>query len=554
MSNNKDDFIYLIIGKLRFPIILIISVYLISVTGFMIIPGQDFDGKEVYMSVFDAVFVTVYTSTTIGFGESPYPWTYPQKLWVSIVAIISVISWLYSIGKIISIAKDKRIKNEKNRYFFKRAIEKLDDSFYIVCGFGNTGRNLIKTMTYHGINVVLIDRDEMVVDSINLYSYCDYVTAITGDITSLTDLKLVGLEHKNCKGFIVTTDDDDANVKATISAKILNKDIKIISKANSFDTYLNMKSYNIDYPLNLGLLFSKVILKIVSDNLMYRIETLLTNESFDFMNHQFPNKNWIIVGYTNYGKNLYKGLEKNGIKSNVISNIIDEDFIMKNENFFIGEGVIDHDLIEANIKNTDVFVATTKNDHINLSSIITAKKLNKNLKTIAIVNDVGNKELFKKINVDYIFQPYEILVRNVFTIISEPLTKKFIKYINFNFSEDDKNDFLEKISHIEHEDMTVWSFSVNDLDSPCLIKDIKNNKSIYINDIVFNEKYYRLNTIPLIIKRGKNYLLDLCYKTKIEDGDNILFLGTLKSKSKMEWIIKNRKVFEINKELNEVCF
>jgi voltage-gated potassium channel len=547
---EKDDFFYLVIAKLRFPIILMLSVYLISVLGLVFIDGIDNNGNVYNLSVFDAIFITIYTSTTVGFGEIPYPWTDNQKAWIAMITIFSVISWFYSIGKIITIVQDKSIMRERDIYSFSKRINKINDDFYIICGFGETGKNLAKLMVKHGANIVIIDSDKDSLDKLRLHSFSRKVISIYGDISKIKFLKLIGIEKKNCKAIIITTNDEESNLKASISVKIINPSLKIISRVSSFEGYKNMKSYGVDKIINPQYIFVDNINKMMEDSYQFKIEQYLTSETFDSDNLVLNDKTWLIIGYKKYARNLYRSLKgKEGIDVKVIDPDFSEKMLENNKSFINGEGVDNVDLIECGINEVDVIVATNKSDYLNLSSLITARKINPNIKTIAIVNEINNKELFEKINTDYIYQSYESMVRKMFSIISEPLLETYFNNIK-DLSPKDKKEMFHEVISIKG-NAILWSILISKEETPIIYEEIMKDEEIKLKDVVFNDKYYKLNTIPLIIEKNNGVieLLDINSNLLLGANDKILFLGNSKTKNKMEWVIRNRKIYEQNKNI-----
>ena len=73
------DVIYMILRRLRVPLIILIAVYAISIFGLAIAPGVDPDGNPWRMGFFHATYVMSYTATTIGFGELPFPFSDQQR-------------------------------------------------------------------------------------------------------------------------------------------------------------------------------------------------------------------------------------------------------------------------------------------------------------------------------------------------------------------------------------------------------------------------------------------------------------------------------------------
>jgi voltage-gated potassium channel len=63
--------VFVILRRMRAPLIILIFIFAVSVLGLTLIPGQDADGQPWRMGFFDAFYFMSYTATTIGFGELP---------------------------------------------------------------------------------------------------------------------------------------------------------------------------------------------------------------------------------------------------------------------------------------------------------------------------------------------------------------------------------------------------------------------------------------------------------------------------------------------------
>jgi len=83
---------YLLLRRLRLPLIVLIAVYAISILGFVLIPGVDDQGNPWRMDFFHAFYFVSFMGSTIGFGEVPYAFTEPQRLWTTIGIYATVIS------------------------------------------------------------------------------------------------------------------------------------------------------------------------------------------------------------------------------------------------------------------------------------------------------------------------------------------------------------------------------------------------------------------------------------------------------------------------------
>ena len=126
----------LILRRMRTPFILLITVYSIAILGLILIPGVDDKGNLWHMSIFHAFYFVSFTATTIGLGEIPYPLSDAQRLWVVITVYITVISWLYAIGKILHLVQDPTFRAAVTLTRFRKNVKVLHQPFYLVCGLG----------------------------------------------------------------------------------------------------------------------------------------------------------------------------------------------------------------------------------------------------------------------------------------------------------------------------------------------------------------------------------------------------------------------------------
>ncbi|MDX2422862.1 MAG: ion channel, partial [Amphritea sp.] len=97
-----NDIFYLMLRRLRHPLITLIVVYSVSILGFVMIPGQDDQGNVWPMDFFHAIYFVSFMGSTIGFGEIPYAFTSGQRAWTLVTIYGTVIAWLYCIGSLLA--------------------------------------------------------------------------------------------------------------------------------------------------------------------------------------------------------------------------------------------------------------------------------------------------------------------------------------------------------------------------------------------------------------------------------------------------------------------
>ena len=120
---------FMILRRLRAPLILLITLFAISVLGLTLAPGPVVDGETNYLSFFHAFYFISYTATTIGFGEIPYTFSDQQRLWVIFSIYLSVIGWAYTLGAIFSLLSDRSLRQAIAMQGFVRAVRRLREPF-----------------------------------------------------------------------------------------------------------------------------------------------------------------------------------------------------------------------------------------------------------------------------------------------------------------------------------------------------------------------------------------------------------------------------------------
>ncbi|NPA03840.1 MAG: portal protein [Epsilonproteobacteria bacterium] len=421
---------WIIIHRMRTPLLVIILTFSISILGLTLIPGQDDQGNPYYMTFFDAFYFVSYMATTIGFGEAPYTFTYPQRLWVSFCIYLTVIGWFYGIGNIVALIQDKKLARELGIARFRSKVRKLSEPFIIVLGYNNVTKEIIQRLSLEGIRTVVVDKDEEKIEEIELENFIPEVPAISADTTKPQTLKLAGIHQKNCQAVVVLFEDDIKNAKIALMCKLLNKKINIIVKSTTKE--------NTEHLRNIGIRHIENPFKIISDRLYFEItapyiwllEVWVFGHILKIRKKEFlPKGKYIICGAGRMGRALAEGLERAGIEY-VFIDIKSSEYKKMKQSAIYGDAEDIKTLLNAGIKEAACIIAATKDDMINLTILSTAKKLNPNIYTIARENSVEDLSIFKSARIDKVYILEKILADYTYNFIAKPLTNRFIKLIH----------------------------------------------------------------------------------------------------------------------------
>jgi len=175
-------------------------------------------------TVLDALYLTTITISTVGFGL-PHELTTGGKIFTIFLIIFSFGNYAYAISiitthlvegqiyDVLGVRKRNKGKNMKNHV--------------IICGFGRNGRKVSQELKARGEEYIVIDQDHEVV-----MNYTDEPTKfIEGDATEDDVLEQAGIH--NAKSIISTMPADADNLFVVLTARSLNPDIVIISRASN---------------------------------------------------------------------------------------------------------------------------------------------------------------------------------------------------------------------------------------------------------------------------------------------------------------------------------
>ena len=223
----------LTLRRLRWPLVLLVGVYAVGITGLVLIPGVDEHGNPAGMGFFHAFYFMSYTASTIGFGEIPTAFTDAQRLWVTLIIYLSVVAWAFTVGTALTLLQDRGFRQALTVQRFRRQVRRLYEPFYIICGYGETGALACRTLDYWGLRFTVLDIDPATVDEVDLDRHRVETPALVADARQPEQLLLAGLKNPACRGVLALTNNDDANLAVAITVRLLNPSVPVLARAMS---------------------------------------------------------------------------------------------------------------------------------------------------------------------------------------------------------------------------------------------------------------------------------------------------------------------------------
>lgn len=199
-------------GRILYPLAFMVVVVLVGTLGYVLIED---------MRPFDALYMTVITISTVGFGEVK-PLSDPGRLWTILVIIFG---W-GTISVLITRVFGAVVEREFTQIFRMRRMRMRNlKNHYVVCGFGRMGKKAAEFLAKSGKDFVVVDiNGERVQNAINM----GYL-AVEGDATEEETLKRAGIDR--ARGLAALLDSDHANLYVVLNAKSLNPDLFVVATA-----------------------------------------------------------------------------------------------------------------------------------------------------------------------------------------------------------------------------------------------------------------------------------------------------------------------------------
>ena len=539
-----NSILFMILRRLRRPIILIIVSFAIATIGLTLVPGVDDQGNVWHMSIFQAFYVISYTATTIGFGEVPFPYSQAQRLWMTFSIYFTVLPWFYAVGKIINLLQDVSLRQTVSAERLARNVRRLQEPFFILCSCGQSASLLAHILDEKGIRVVVIEQNQERLNELELTDSRNAMLSLCADAKIPENLIRAGIYNPYCSGVVTLTDNDEVNLAVAVSVKLMKPSLRVLARAERKDIAANMASFGTDHIINPYTLFGEQLAMRVHALGTYILHQWLTGVPGDTLPppENPPRGNWLVCGYGRFGKSVVENLEREQLTTTIIEAMPD---LTECENCVVGSGTEASTLLEAGIEDACGVVAGTDNDINNLSIVMTAKELNPNLFLIVRKNNRNNGALFKKFGANITMQPTDIIAHECLAHMLTPLLAEFLTLVR-NQNNQWANALISQLVDVVGETVPeTFAVTINATNASAVSEYIESGMLVKLQNLMQDpaNREKNLKLVPLLLVRDDVSYLVPDRDMAVLDGDCILFCGTYDAKTALPASINNTKSF-----------
>jgi voltage-gated potassium channel len=536
--------IFLVLRRMRVPIILLFTIFALSTVGLTLIPGVDADGNPHHLSTFEAFYFMSYTASTIGYGELPFPFTPAQRMWVTISIFMSVIGWAYAVGSLLSLMQDRAFRAALARRHFANKVRHIGEPFLLLVGYGNASRQLALSLDGMGRRFVVVDIDEDRVAGVELDAYRADSPALTGNARDTGVMALAGVLHPRCEAVVALTGDDDTNLDVAMTVGLLRPDLRVIARTSSRDVARRMELFGAWEVVNPLDRFGDHLRILLRSPAAYQLMLWLTSApgtALPKRHEPLPTGRWVVTGDGRFGQELTADLEAEGVETTIVSgghavvrtatNAEDEEHVEPGAS----DGIEAQDLDVARLQDAVAFVAATESDMTNLWLLRTAARINPDLFLVALQNRASNAPLYAATGVDFGMMPAEVIVHEVLARLANPELMQFLPQVP-HMGEEWAEAMVHRIAdRCGKGAPDLWRVVLTESEAPA-IQEWLAEGSLTIGDLlrstVHRERH--LDVVPLALVRGDDSTVDPAPHTVLKTGDVLLMAARPNARHALE--------------------
>lgn len=502
------EVIFLLMRRMRGPLIVVITTFSFCTAGMMFMPGVDPQGNPHRQNVFDAFYQMTITLTTVGFTEAPHPFTYPQRMWMSMSIFLLVISWAYAIGVFFSLIQSSAFQAAVAAQQFRRQVRRLVEPFVIVAGYGDAGRIVGADLDEHYRRFVVIDKREDRVQSVSSGQLSFDVPALEGDCATPTVLGMAGLGHPECEGVLALTNDDDANLAVVMATSLLRPDLPVLGRCAQKRTRTRMEHFAPASAINADDRFGDYLALSIHRPVSHQLlRWLMDNDQEQLLpaRSDLAARRWLVCAEGEFADAVLADLAAIGVPVELVDPAGDE----------------------PDVSGAVGFVAGTGNDTVNIAMAEHARHANPDAYLVVRQQTNAKKTLLETLQIDSVYIATELIAREVLARILTPVFWSFVEHAltrDDQWSVQVRDHLLERVGRRTPQ-REVITLSADQ--APAIAGWLRRGRVLTLGDLMRkpDDRQSMLPLAALVLIRGGEQWFMPSEDTPLAGDDQVLLVG-----------------------------
>jgi voltage-gated potassium channel len=500
-----SDALFLVLRRMRMPLVVVISVFAAMTFGLSIMPGSEENPRP--LTVFESFYVISYTGLTIGFGEIPHEFSIPQRMWVTLTIYASVGAWSYSIASLLALLQDATFRQAIALQRFTRQMRGVRDPFVLVVGYGHAGEAVCRALEDQGRAFVVLDQDRSRIQQLALDGFTSDHPAYAASGRDPRILGLAGLAHDQCEAVLALTDSDDTNLSVVMTVNLLRPELMVLARSGDREHAQQMQDFAADVVLNPFDRYGAYLVMALRRPHAFQLASWLmskrTTELPDQLEHLTEGR-WVVCADDTFGFEVTRDLESAGLDVTMVDP---------------ADGRPD-------VQDAVGFIAGARSDIVNLSLAAHARIENDEIFVAVRQQSTVNEMALTAFDPDSVFIPTQLLAREAVARITSPHYWSFVDHI---LHEDDdwcREAMDEIVGAIGAETPVSQRIDLDVTHAPAAVRWMRTEK-LLIGDLLRDpdDRDVRLSAYPAVLVRGGRRTFSPDQQTPLQEGDTLLLLG-----------------------------
>ncbi len=202
--------------RFQVALALLLVVASAGVVGYILLEG---------MTPLEALYMTVITLTTVGFGEVTELST-SGRVFTIVLILTGVVTVAWAARNAAEVVLGESLWLTVRRQRMEARIKSLE-GHYILCGYGRIGKQIARDLEARGEDFVVIDQLEEKIEELREHGYLH----LLADATEEEALLEAGVDR--AKGLVASLNSDADNVLSVLTARGLNSSLLIVARASN---------------------------------------------------------------------------------------------------------------------------------------------------------------------------------------------------------------------------------------------------------------------------------------------------------------------------------
>lgn len=542
--SRGNTIVFFVMRRMRVPLLVLLFVYTVTTVGMTLVPGVDDQGRPWRMDFFHAFYFISYTASTIGFGEIPYAFSDAQRLWVTFSIYLTVIAWFYAIGALVTLVQEEALRRALTERRFAKTVNNIHEPFYLICGYGDTGRTLVGALEERFLRSVVVEIKQERIHSLIMENYPIYVPKLCADASKPDYLVDGGLKNPHCAGVVALTNDSLANLQIAITVKLIRPKLRVIGRVDTQEVAANMASFDTDYIIDPFDLFAIKLHTALHSPYLFLLRECLTRRSNIITCEPLkpPRQGiWILCGYGRFGKAVYQHFKEEKSIHVVVIEATPEVTGYPQGEHVTGWGTEADTLLRAHVKEAVGIVAGTNNDVNNLSIVMTARQLNPDLFVVIRQNFSDNQIIFDALRAHIVMQASRIMADHIRILLMTPLLADFMSLTKARGDQWAYHAIKCLKAMLINTTPHIWETSISPDNTPAICEALAADRIVSIECLMRDprDRECWLSCMPLLLVRGEEKILLPESTESLAVGDSLLWCGTTLAADWMEWTFRD---------------